>query len=261
MLSLGSMTHAALYSELLFLSDYLLTTSIQAAHASFASNLEILTQNKDPNRNRRVEALFRQSFARLLYTHTTHKRAISPATIRSFLTDSIAACPHNTIFLSLHAWNESRFRIDDRVRGIIRDVVFSNQNKNETETETQNLLPSSDHITTHFFAIHTDIHRGPLQGSNRSAVRGTFERALASTAAHSAGLWKWYFLYELEHDGDEDRRRAREVYHRAIRACPWAKGLYMLAFEYLSVAGMEEGELRGVYEMMVEREVRVHVAL
>ena len=35
----------------------------------------------------------------------------------------------------------------------------------------------------------------------------------------------------------------------------------MLAFEYLSVAGMEEGELRGVYETMVEREVRVHVAL
>ncbi|KAI4228218.1 MAG: hypothetical protein L6R36_001797 [Xanthoria steineri] len=265
MLSIGSMTHAALYAELLFLSDYLLNTSNQAAHASFASNLEILTQNKNPNTNRRAEALFRQSFARLLYTHTTHKRPISPATIRSFLTESIAAFPHNTIFLSLHAWNESRFRIDDRVRGIIRDVVFSNKNKNKNET--QNLLPSSDHITTHFFAIHTDIHRGPLQGSNRSAVRGTFERALASTAApHSAALWKWYFLYELEleleHNGDGNRRRAREVYHRAVRACPWAKGVYMLAFEYLSVAGgMEEGELRGVYEMMGERELRVHVAL
>lgn len=34
----------------------------------------------------------------------------------------------------------------------------------------------------------------------------------------------------------------------------------MLAFEYLS-EGMEERELRGVYEMMVERELRIHVAL
>lgn len=34
----------------------------------------------------------------------------------------------------------------------------------------------------------------------------------------------------------------------------------MLAFEYLS-GEMEGGELRGVYEMMVERELRIHVAL
>ncbi|KAI4281780.1 MAG: hypothetical protein L6R38_003435 [Xanthoria sp. 2 TBL-2021] len=265
MLSLGLMTHAALYSELLFLSDYLLNTSIQAAHASFTSSLQLLTKNKDPNRNRRAEALFRQSFARLLYTHTTHKRPISPSTIRSFLTESIAAFPHNTIFLSLYAWNESRFRIDDRVRGIMRDVVFSNSNQHTNNNKPENEDIPSDHITTHFFAIHTDIQRGPIQGSNLSAVRGTFERALSShsSAAHSAGLWKWYFLYELENsssDGNGNLKRAREVYYRAIGACPWAKGIYMLAFEYLS-EGMEERELRGVYEMMVERELRIHVAL
>ncbi|KAL8656884.1 MAG: hypothetical protein Q9226_002478 [Calogaya cf. arnoldii] len=260
MLSLGESNHAALYSELMFLSDYLLnTSSIQKAHVSFTSSLQLLTKNTDPIRLRRAEALVRQSFARLLYTHTTHKRPISPSTIRSFLTESIAAFPHNTIFLSLYAWNESRFRVDDRVRGIMRDVVFSNHQNNDN-TDKNDSKDESDHITTHFFAIHTDIQRGPIQGSNLSAVRGTFERALSnSSAAHSAGLWKWYFLYEVE-NGDVKMKRAREVYYRAIRACPWAKAIYMLAFEYLSEV-MEEGELRGIYETMVERELRIHVPL
>ncbi|KAL8783432.1 MAG: hypothetical protein Q9213_004632 [Squamulea squamosa] len=258
MLSLGLLTHAVIYSELLFLSDYLLnTTSIQAAHASFTTNLPLLTKNNELN-NRRAEALFRQSFARLLYTHTTQKRPISPATIRSFLTESISAFPHNTIFLSLYAWNESRFRIDDRVRGIMRDIVFSSNKPNNNNEQKNNNYDDSEHISTHFFAVYTDMQRGTIQGSNQSAVRGTFERALSdAAAAHSAGLWKWYFLYEYRNG---DLKRAREVYYRAVRACPWAKEIYMLGFEYLSEE-MPEGELRGVYDMMVERELRIHVAL
>ena len=50
------------------------------------------------------------------------------------------------------------------------------------------------------------------------------------------------------------------VFYRAVRACPWVKGLYMLAFERLrDVMSMEE--LKGVHEMMVEKEIRVHVDL
>ncbi|KAL8860721.1 MAG: hypothetical protein Q9178_002751 [Gyalolechia marmorata] len=253
MLSLGLATHAALYSELLVLSDYLLdTTLIQAAHASFVDNLQLLI--KVVPTDRRAEALFRQFFARLLYTHTTGKRPISPSTIRAFLTESIAAFPHNTIFLSLYAWNESRFRIDDRVRGIMRDVVFSSDQRNKHNKDE---IPS-DHITSHFFAVYTDMQRGLVQGSNQGAVRGTFERALSDAgAAHSAGLWKWYFLYE---HSNEDTKRAREVYYRAMRACPWAKEIYMLGFDYLSDV-MPEVELRAVYDMMVEKELRIRVTL
>ncbi|KAL8996961.1 MAG: hypothetical protein Q9169_003667 [Polycauliona sp. 2 TL-2023] len=263
MLSLGLSTHAVLYSELLFLSDYLLDPStIKATLVSFTSNLPLLTKITDPTDSRRAEALYRQSFARLLYIHTTHKRPISPATIRSFLTESIAAFPHNTIFLSLYAWNESRFRIDDRVRGIMRDIVFSNSNHRPDNKNINSEDSENNHISTRFFAINTDIQRGTIQGSNLSAVRGTFERALSDPrAAHSAGLWKWYFLYEIENSKVKgDTKRAREVYYRAIRACPWAKGIYMLAFEYLSEV-LEAGELRGIYEMMMEKELRIHVAL
>lgn len=252
MLTLGYYNHAVLYSELLVLSDYLFGSAfIQAAQTSFYTNLELL--NQTPPSARSAHESYRQSFARLLFTHVTHKRTYSPAIIRSFLAESITAFPHNTIFLSLYSWNESRFRIDDRVRGIMRDVVFSNHpNKQQQDDE----LP--DHVPSHFFAVRTDMQRGLVQGSNQSAVRGTFERALASQgAAHSAGLWKLYFLYEHVNGG---LKRTREVFYRAIGACPWAKEIYMLAFDYLS-DGMSEAELRGVYDLMVVKELRIHVAL
>ncbi|KAL8707971.1 MAG: hypothetical protein Q9225_007675 [Loekoesia sp. 1 TL-2023] len=234
-LSLGLSIHAVYYAELLVLVDYLSKdTSLHAAQESFKENLQVLS--KTGPLNRASEELFRQSFARLLYTHITHKRPFSPSTIRSFLTESITVFPHNTIFLSLYAWNESRFRIDDRVRGIMRDVVFAHSNQSAADHDSP-----SDNITTHFFAIHTDLHRGLALGSNQNAIRGSFERALRSKgAAHSASLWKLYFLFEHRNG---DLKRAREVFYRAVRACPWVKELYMLAFEYLGEE-MGEGELR-----------------
>ena len=56
-----------------------------------------------------------------------------------------------------------------------------------------------------------------------------------------------------------DAGRAKAVYWRAVRACPWVKELYLLAFEYLGEA-MGEEELRGIDEMMEEKGLRVHVA-
>ncbi|KAL8803048.1 MAG: hypothetical protein Q9182_003418 [Xanthomendoza sp. 2 TL-2023] len=250
MLSLGQFTYAVLYSELLILSEYLTqNSSIPAAQTSFRSNLTLL----DPTRpsTQSAHASYRQSFARLLCIHATYNRSLPPSTIRSFLAESIAAFPHNTIFLSLYAWNESRFRIDDRVRGIMQDVVFSRKRQPQEDDDER-----TDHVTSHFFAVATDLRRGLVQGSNQSAVRGTFERALASeAAAHSAGLWKLYFLYEQFRG---DFQRARAVFYRAITACPWVKELCLLAFEYLA-GGMSEAELRGIYDVMVEKELRIHV--
>ena len=66
-------------------------------------------------------------------------------------------------------------------------------------------------------------------------------------------------MFEVSRGGDADGR-AKAVYWRAVRACPWVKELYLLAFEYLR-EGMGDEELRGVYEMMEEKGLRVHVAL
>ena len=73
----------------------------------------------------------------------------------------------------------------------------------------------------------------------------------------SAALWKLYFMFE--HSRGE-MQKAKDVFYRGMMACPWAKELYMLAFSYLrDVVPIEE--LRGVYEAMVERGLRIHVSL
>ncbi|KAL8963487.1 MAG: hypothetical protein Q9193_000250 [Seirophora villosa] len=253
MLSLSLATLAVYYSELLVILDYLANdTVLQAVENPFRENLHSLTKNAASS-DRNAEALFRQSFAKLLYTHITHKRPYSPSTFRSFLAESITAFPHNTIFLSLYAWNESRFRIDDRVRGIMREVVFTTKN----HTCAENREPT-DNIIPQVFAIYIDLSRGVAHGSNYNAVRGTFERALQNEgAAHSATLWKLYLLFEF---ASGDMKRATGVFYRAVRACPWVKELFLLAFEYLGDV-MGDRELRGVYTMMVERELRIRVAV
>ena len=70
-------------------------------------------------------------------------------------------------------------------------------------------------------------------------------------------MWKLYFLFECEKGG---LQRASAVFYRAVRACPWVKELYLLAFERLGKE-MSIAELKSVYEMVVERELRVFVSL
>jgi hypothetical protein len=67
-----------------------------------------------------------QSKARLLYHHMTTSKSYKPSLTREELEESIKLFPDNTIFLSLYYWLESRFRIDDRVRSMIRNSTFTN---------------------------------------------------------------------------------------------------------------------------------------
>lgn len=51
---------------------------------------------------------------------------------------------------------------------------------------------------------------------------------------------------------------------RAIRACPWVKELYMLAFEIPEIRDAmreREGELKALYEAMGDKGLRVHVEM
>ncbi|KAL9129484.1 MAG: hypothetical protein Q9217_002080 [Psora testacea] len=241
---------AATAAECLILLTYLRNPStIAAARTVFRTNLNLL--KVAASGVSLSQEHLHQSFALLIYHHATHTSLVKPAEIRSHLADSIAAFPQNTIFLSLYAWNEARFRIDDRVRSIVRDVVLGAGTESDAE---KSVIP-------YFFAIHMELSRGVTFGSHPEAIRATFERAVESEAgAHCAGLWKSYFLFELPR---EDKQKTKAIFYRGIRACPWAKELYMLAFRYLRDVGggMGEAELRGVYELLLEKELRVHVEL
>lgn len=250
-LSLSSYSHATFAIECLILFAYLRNAqSLTAAISAFKSNIAFLTTHVSSNSSNH-EYLY-QTFARLLHYHTTHTHLFKPSDIRSLLAESIAQFPQNTIFLSLYAWNEARFRIDDRVRSVVEELVLNASGYTKGKAH--------DSVIPHFFAIYSELHRGITFGSNVSTIRSTFERAIESdSGAHCAGLWKLYFLFE--HSRSE-AQRAKMVFWRGLKACPWAKDLYMLAFEHLRAEqAMSEADLRGIYELLGEKELRVHVGL
>lgn len=246
MLSRNQHTHASLAMECLILFTYLRNSqSLTAATSAFKSNLKLLPQTSQST----IREYLHQSFSHLLYHYVTHTHLFKPSDVRSLLAESIAQFPQNTIFLSLYSWNEARFRIDDRVRSIMKDVVLAS-GKSKTKQQ-ESIIP-------HFFAIYTELERSVTFGSNASTIRSTFERAVGSDSGlHCAGLWKLYFLFEQSRG---DIARGKTVFWRGVRACPWAKGLYLLAFECLRGV-MGDADLRGIYELMGEKELRVHVGL
>ncbi|KAL1962181.1 hypothetical protein VTN77DRAFT_527 [Rasamsonia byssochlamydoides] len=231
-----------------------------------------------------INELLHQSRARLLYHHVVASHAYKPAQIRTLLQESISLFPHNTMFLSLFAWNEARFRIDERVRDVLRDITQDIHNHHHDGSPT---AQSSVPITSHIFSIFHELHRPVYSGSTLHSARAAFERAIGDPAFSTGGrsilatdssknkntghsslsLWKLYILFELSHN---DIRRAKEVFYRGMRACPWSKDLLMLAFRHLrddiqpvrarggEADGMGFDELRRVYHVLVDKELRIH---
>jgi hypothetical protein len=200
--------------------------------------------------------LLHQSRSRLLHHHVhTGHHGYKPAQIRSFLQESIILFPHNTIFLSLFAWNESRFRIDDRVRDVLRHVIDPKPTR----------VPSVP-VTSHLFAVSTELHRPVYSGSTQHSVRAVFERALSGDAENdnaanrsSLSLWKLYILFELSRG---NAARAKELFYRAMRACPWSKDILLLPVQHPHLReGFDFWELRKIYNVLTDKELRVHVEI
>ena len=249
-LTLARPIHSFMTCDLLILLTYLYhSASLSSALTVFEANL--LTLETRFSSTSPAQELLHQSFARLLYHHATHAPLFKPATIRERLATSIALYPHNTILLSVYAWNEARFRIDDRVRTVIKDVVLGSTIGNRGKEDRGSVIP-------HFFSLHTELNRSVVAGSNTNTIRNTFERAVSDPAgAHCVGLWKSYILFEIKRG---ESRRARTVWWRGVQACPWAQNLWMMGFWELKNE-MSDEELKGLYELMVEKELRVHVDL
>ncbi|GAD95713.1 hypothetical protein NFIA_059290 [Paecilomyces variotii No. 5] len=228
--------------------------------------------------------LLHQGRGKLLYHHARTRRAYKPSQIRVLLLESISLFPHNTMFLSLFAWNESRFRIEERVRDVIQEIT--GQGRNSQEQLNKQAVP----VTSHFFSVYTELHRPVFSGSTVYSVRAAFEKAISdptlraatssttpvhdpSSSQSSISLWKLYILFELSRG---HVARAKDIFFRAMRACPWSKQILMLAFSHLRAdvteknkqdsapmkeraEGMSFEELRRVYNVLVEKELRLHV--
>ena len=114
--------------------------------------------------------------------------------------------------------------------------------------------------------------RPSYAGSTRHSIRAAFERAVEAAAPNLA-IWKWYLLWELSMstsisevpDKDSTQQRmswVQDIFYRGMRACPWAKEFYMLAFTESKLRdAIGFTGLRSIYETMVEKGIRIHVDL
>ena len=246
-ISKGDLDYAILYAECLVLLEYLTANPVIGAKSGTQGDITVAISTSsdfsqaliDRNMGTSVShELFLQSTARLLYHHT-RAGPFRPALIREQLTKFLGLFPQNLIFLSLYAFNESRLRIENRVRSIFVSKI---------------LAPNNDTLTSRLFAIRYEVSHGTIY-----SVRSTFENALSSPSAKSSpGLWKAYILFCLQ--TPQFQPRAREIWFRALRACPWAKELYVLGFEKLHGL-VDFKEFQETWKIMGEKELRVHVDL
>ena len=73
----------------------------------------------------------------------------------------------------------------------------------------------------------------------------------------SPAIWKLYLFFSISHLPKSD---TISILHRSLRSCPWAKALYLLAFEHLTHL-LPTKELKRIYEVMREKELRIHIDL
>jgi len=245
LVSKGNIGHAIIYAELLALLQYLTSISPSETQSNTQGNitsaLSVYTEFSQILQNRNqgfssAHELLLQSATRLLYLHARNG-PFRPALLRQYLTSFLTSFPQNTIFLSLYTFNESRLRIENRVRTILNSTI---------------LIPENDTLVSRFFAINYELAHGTIH-----AVRSAFEHAVSSPACKgSISVWKFYIMF----CGQYFQPLMKDVWYRALRACPWSKDLYILGFENLGPL-MEFDELKGTWKVMGEKDLRVHMDL
>ena len=201
---------------------------------------------------------------RLLYHHSRTSKIFRRTLLREALEEAIIETSHtpgriNTVLWSLYAWNEGRARIEGRVRGWLRDRIIGPGGRDAT-------------VAGWVFSIWSELRMG---GMHVHIVRKLFEDAVeCPTTRASIVLWKLYVEFELR---EKNPIRAKLVLFRALRACPWSKGmefpLYiwtqhltsppdiaMLAFTKL-ISALGFDELKQVFSIITsEKELRVYDA-
>lgn len=236
---------AARCASSLALLTYLITppsTALSCALTTFEAEISLLSAGTAATAPS-VECLH-QSRAQLLSHHITSHFAHKPAAIRAVLQDSIRRFPANTMFLTLYADTEARFRIDDRVRQVFTEITGN------TGAE-RNVLHWA-------YAAQNEIRRAAAQGSTQHAVRGAFEAALASKEGRTS-VMLWMFFFHFEH-GRGEQGKAKAVFYRGLNQIPWCKEFAMLAFTHLRSV-LSDAELRAVHDTMVDRGLRMRVDL
>jgi hypothetical protein len=239
MLSAGLDHLAVLYVELLALFAYFQSSdSLQAGLDVYADTSELF-KKRGKEQSPGHEHLH-QARAAFLSQCQQRTPLLKPSVIRGCVMESVTLFPNNTIFLMAYTNIEKRFRLDDRVRAVLSDVVL--QEKNDT-------------IAGWSFAVWNEEHRGLDFGGTPYAIRAVYDKAVQRSGKHSIKLWSDYFLFEMELG---DKQRAKQVFYKGLTSLPWSKWFVMLAFEFLNEElGFEE--MMRVWRVLGEKDLRIVV--
>ncbi|KAI9145860.1 NRDE-2, necessary for RNA interference-domain-containing protein [Paraphysoderma sedebokerense] len=187
-------------------------------------------------------------YSKLLYRHSINSTIYQPKLLRQVLEQAIDLFPLNTAFWELYFWNESKMKLEMRLRSLCDKVVTRH--------------PSPVLI---LFLIYSEIHLH--KSYNPHVIRSLFEKAVDHPETrHSSLLWIHYLISEIKlQQGD----RAKAVLLRGIREVPWCKELYLKAFaldgdEHAGgswVTGVRKWmslrEETEIYEIMLDKGIRV----
>ncbi|KAF5976685.1 hypothetical protein FCOIX_6961 [Fusarium coicis] len=243
----ANLENASTITECLVLLSYLTSEScaepMSASQGSISAAIETVHKTSLEFKSRgyqasRAHERLLQFASRLLYLHASRgpfRRAYLLEQLKQFL----VYFPRNTIFLSLFEWADSSLRVIDETRTLLHETV---------------LTPAQDCLSSRIFAIHHEIERG-----NVNTTKAAFEHAVSSdNCKFNTSLWIHFIEFCSSHR--ELRPKAKDILFRALRHCPWSKDVMMEAFLTLN-REMDSSELKGIFETMTSKGLRIHVDL
>ncbi|KAH6897221.1 NRDE-2, necessary for RNA interference-domain-containing protein, partial [Thelonectria olida] len=246
-LSTGNIDDAATYVECLGLLSYLTaegcTEPTSGTQGNISSAMGVFRLQSVEFKARglaksRAHERTLQFAAKILYLNATrgpYRRAYMLEQLRRFM----LYFPRNTIFLALFEWADASLRVIDEVRTLLHESV---------------LVAGQDGVSSRLFAIQHEMQRG-----NVNTAKAAFEDAVRSdTCKFSVPVWTLFIKFCGSHK--EIRSKAKDVLFRAMRHCPWSKAVMMEAFLTVN-RDLESTELRGVFDTMTSKGLRVHVDL
>ncbi|KAK5129472.1 hypothetical protein LTR08_003232 [Meristemomyces frigidus] len=256
-------SHALLFAECHIWFDYLVAgLTLETAVTTCAKYYSRLARLEAPW----VEELLRQAQAGLFQNHIDCHRSHKPALVREEAAQSIRHFPQNSVFLDLYAKVQIHFQVEDRIRGSLR---------------SETLRSSDATIISWSYAIVEELRRcsAEASGTTEHSVRSIFARALlepGSTVTHSLALWTMWLRFEhpqrydliqppkvlTEVQREQALQRAKQVFLDGLRHLPWSKAWVIMGMQaFARDGGMHPKELRQLYDVLAERELRVRVEL
>ncbi|CAO3697494.1 unnamed protein product [Rhizopus microsporus] len=189
-----------------------------------------------------VSELVMTEYANLLYQHTKYHQlegGFQPRMMRRKMEQAIQLFPNNTMFFSFYIWNESRAKVFNRVQALFNTVLSKESN-----------------VVLWLSAIYNELHRYKPYQAN--LVRDLFERSIQDINTKSSIiLWKCYIKFELLQRNIE---RAKGLFYRSLRECPWSKELYIIGIEQFEKI-MDDKELNELASLMLEKEIRLRTPI